>query len=236
MPDVREYTVSEEERAKRVRQVEEIIGYSFRDKALLRRCFTLSSASEKNNERLEFLGDAVIEFCVSDELYRRMESDEGDMTELRKKFVSNDVLRATVERLGLEKYLLYAGRRENVGKKPIASLFEALAAGIYLDGGMPAAKAFIQEKLIRHEAEKIFGGGRKDANYKGMLQEYLQGAGVPRAEYTLLEKTGPDHRPLFRVKASAQGLTGTGEGGSKTEAEQAAAKEILERLAKGQVK
>ncbi len=217
----------------RAEEIEKIIGYSFRDKALLKRCFTLSSASGSNNERLEFLGDAVIELCVSEMLYLRSGEDEGDMTELRKKFVANSVLRATVERLGLERFLLFSGKRENIGKKPVASLFEAVAAGIYLDGGMSAARQFITDKLIRFEREKILGdGGSK--NYKGMLQEYLQGAGMPRAEYELLEKTGPDHRPVFRVRASAQGRSGTGEGGSKAEAEQAAAKKVLESLRNGE--
>ncbi len=232
MPDARGGR-TEGLRPEQAAEIEGIIGYSFRDKALLRQCFTLSSASERNNERLEFLGDAVIGFCVAEMLYLRSEEDEGDMTERRKKFVANDVLRAAVERLGLEKYLLHAGGREAVGKKPVASLFEALAAGIYLDGGMPAAKAFIADKLMKPEAKRASGEARSGVNHKGMLQEYLQGAGMPRAEYQLLEKSGPDHRPFFRVRASAQGRSGTGEGGSKAAAEQAAAEKLLESLRNG---
>ncbi|MBQ9081599.1 MAG: hypothetical protein IJY26_03060 [Clostridia bacterium] len=217
-----------------IKQIEQIIGYSFEDKELLRQCFTLASASEHNNERLEFLGDSVIQLCVSEILYRRLNRDEGDMTELRKKFVANEVMRPTVEGLGLDKYLRYAGKKENLGKKPIASLFEALTAGIYLDGGMPAAKKFIVEKLVKTQAEKLLEDKKsKQSNHKGALQEYLQGMGMPLARYGAAEKKGADHNPTFYVSVSAQGHTATGEGGSKTAAEQAAAKKLLEMLRNG---
>ena len=218
-------------------EIEKIIGYAFADRQLLRRCFTHSSVSaENNNERLEFLGDAVIELCVSEELYRRSGEDEGDMTEWRKKFVANDVLRPAAERLGLHRYFIFSGKKENLGKKPVASLFEALAAGIYLDGGMPAAKAFVREKLIRAEllARRAEAGAAKK-DYKSRLQEYMQGRGLPRAEYLDPEKSGPDHRPVYRARVIAQGIEEAGEGGSKAAAQQVAAKKILERLEKEQV-
>ena len=219
-------------------EIERIIGYTFSERRLLRRCFTHASASEEsNNERLEFLGDAVIELCVSEELYRRLEENEGDMTERRKKLVSNGVLRSVCERLGLDRYLVFSGRQENLGKKSLASLFEALAAGIYLDGGMPAAKGFIHKKLIGAElCIGRTGSAAAGKDYKSRLQEYLQGRGLPRAEYPDPEKSGPDHRPVYRARVIAQGMEETGTGGSKAEAEQAAAKKILERLEKEQVR
>lgn len=211
-----------------ISEIEGILGYEFRDKGLLCRCFTLSSASgECNNERLEFLGDAVIEFCVSDALYRTEECGEGDLTELRKKFVSNDALRSVTEQMGLRKYMLYEGRRENLGKKPVASLLEAIVAGIYLDGGIGAAMDFVSERLL--EGRKRLLQGAKEAaavNYKGILQEFLQGRGMPRAEYVTVSKSGPDHCPSFLVCAKAQGAEAYGSGGSKAEAEQAAARSL----------
>ncbi|MBP5242419.1 MAG: ribonuclease III family protein, partial [Clostridia bacterium] len=168
-------------------EIEEIIGYAFQDKTLLKRCFTLSSASDVNNERLEFLGDALLEAYVSGALYRYSNFDEGTMTKLRQNVVSDDNLRQAVEGMGLEKYLVYTGKRENLGRKPIASLFEALTAGIYLDGGMQAAGQFIAAKLLaRHKG--VCGKSVQEmteVNHKGVLQEYLQGRGFPRAEYAV---------------------------------------------------
>lgn len=214
-------------------EIEKIIGYCFKDKQLLSQCFTLASASKKNNERLEWFGDAVVDFCVSEILYSKSNEDEGGMTELRKEFVKDDVLRPAVERLGLDKYLIYEGKKQNLGEKPVASLFEAVVGGIYIDGGMKAAKKFIVEKLVKPQAEKLLGNKRKQNNYKGVLQEYLQGMGMTRAQYVLTERQGPDHCPVFTVKAEAQGRMATGKGGSKTAAEQAAAKKLLETLRKG---
>ncbi len=205
---------------RQIKEIEKIIGYKFKDKELLKQCFTLSSASNVNNERLEFLGDAVIELYVSETLYRQGGKDEGGMTEQRKKFVSNDALYQTVKSLRLDEYIVYAGKEENLGKKPIASLFEAVAAGIYLDGGMPKAKEFIMDKLMY--AETI--------NYIGRLQEYLQKRGGELAKYAQLSRTGRDNAPTFTFEASARGYVATGTGASKQQAKQAAAKELLEKL------
>lgn len=214
--------------AEEISEIGAILGYEFRDKDLLCECFTLSSASgESNNERLEFLGDAVIELCVSDALYRTEECGEGDLTELRKQFVSNDALRSVTEQMGLQKYMLYEGRRENLGKKPVASLLEAIVAGIYLDGGIGAAMVFVSEKLFEGRKRQLRSARAAAAvNYKGILQEYLQGRGMSRAEYVTVNKSGPDHCPTFFVRATAQGAEAYGAGGSKAEAEQAAARSL----------
>lgn len=217
---------------KEIAEIEKIIGYVFNDKTLLKRCFTLASASEDNNERLEFLGDAVIELCISEILYRRLDEDEGDMTEIRKRFVSNDSLRPTAERLGLDKYLIYAGKRDNIGKKPIASLMEALAAGVYLDGGAEAAKKFVTGTLLNGDENKLFSRRQRTTNPKNALQEYLA-TERKTPVYSEAKKTGPDHRPSFAVTVTAKGVSATGEGGSKTAAEQSAAKKLLELLRDG---
>lgn len=210
-----------------VAEIERIIGYSFADKALLERCFTLASASaENNNERLEFLGDALIEAFVSEFLYRETDDSEGEMTGRRQEIVSNGELKRVTERMGLERYLVYAGTACNVGKKPIGSLFEALTAGIYLDGGYLASRDFVIGNLIDRNDE-----GRE--NYKGALQEYLQKVKLPLARY-VCKKSGEDHRPTFTVTVRSAAGEAVGRGASVKSAEQAAAKALLEKIKKGQ--
>lgn len=206
-----------------VAEIERILGYSFADKSLLIRCFTLSSASaENNNERLEFLGDALIEAFVSEFLYRETDDSEGEMTARRQEIVSNGELKKVTERLGLEQYLLFAGTACNVGKKPIGSLFEALTAGIYLDGGYPASRDFVTRNLLLEKDE-----GRE--NYKGALQEYLQKAKQPLARY-VCKKTGEDHHPTFTVTVRSALGEARGRGTSVKAAEQAAAKALLQKI------
>lgn len=207
----------------RVGEIEKIIGYSFADKSLLRRCFTLSSASaERNNERLEFLGDALIEAFVSGFLYLETNDSEGAMTKRRQEIVSNGELKKATERLGLHRYLLYSGTTCNVGVKPIASLFEAVTAGIYLDGGYIPAKRFVSENLL-------FGRDSEEVNYKGALQERLQKSGFPLAKYILSEKSGADHHPTFTVTVRSVLGEAVARGASIKAAEQAAAKLLLEK-------
>ena len=211
-------------------EIEEIIGYAFADRQLLRRCFTHSSVSaENNNERLEFLGDAVIELCVSEELYRRSGEDEGDMTEWRKKFVANDVLRPAAERLGLHRYFIFSGKKENLGKKPVASLFEALAAGIYLDGGMEAARAVVMRFLPARTDLAAHGQAFQD--YKTALQEIVQKNREETLSYRLVGESGPDHDKRFTVQVLLNSnIIAQGEGHSKKEAEQMAARQALELM------
>lgn len=225
------------ERMKQLEEVEEILDFSFRDKDLLDQCLTLSSASDRNNERLEFLGDAIVEMCVSEGIYHYTDADEGGMTKLRQAFVSNAALYRAVRRMGLDNYLLYSGTNQNIGIKPIASLFEAVTAGIYLEGGLEAARVFITEKLLFYEAMPFLKKSLPvDANnYKGILQEYLQSKGHSRAEYVILDKKGPDHCPTFEVEARAEGISAIGVGDSKTKAQQLAAMKLLERLKENSV-
>lgn len=217
-----------------VNEVEEIIGFVFRDKELLRQCFTLSSVSEtKNNERLEFLGDAIIEMCVSEAIYHNSSAPEGPMTKVRQTFVSNAALKSAIERMDLAKYMRYVGTESNLGSKPIASLFEALVAGIYLEGGLEAARVFITEKLLAYESlPYINGTSNSQVNYKGLLQEYLQAKKLPMVKYSLLEKQGPDHAPTFLVEAASGDHKAIGKESSKSHAEMIAAKNLLEILEK----
>ena len=205
-------------------EIEGIIGYRFHDRKLLQRALThISYANEhggESYERLEFLGDAVIQLLVSERLYG-MGGDEGVMTMRRQKLVSAEPLEEAVRRLGLQNYLLHAGGSENVGKKAISSIFESVTAAIYLDGGAKEARRFVISNLFFE-----VGG---DRNYKGELQELLQSHGM-HPVYTMLEKKGEDHHPVFCAMAEADGLTATGEGGSKRAAEQEAAKALLDLI------
>ena len=121
-------------------EAERALGYAFRDKALLHVCFTHASvAGEESNERLEFLGDAVLELYVTEKLYRDSGAREGELTELRKRFVSREALSAAEARLGLVRFLRYAGGEDALRGKTASNLYEAAVGAIYLDGGYAAA-------------------------------------------------------------------------------------------------
>ena len=207
-----------------IEELEEKIGYEFKDKKLLRQAFVHSSYGRmkglEDNERMEYLGDAVLQMVVTEWQYLRDGSDEGKMTADRQKLVCEDTLLAEVHELGLEKYLLYAGKlSQNVGKKAVSSLFETLVAAIYLDGGYEAVKGFILERM----------SDRDTTNYKGVLQELLQSQGASLPVYETV-KYGMDNAPTYEATATALGVVGRGEGRSKKSAEQLAAKDLLDKL------
>lgn len=206
-------------------QAEEKIGYTFRDRALLSACFTHASYAAQHgcesNERLEFLGDALLGFLVAEELYRGGTAAEGEMTRARIRLVSGPPLAAAIRADGLERYLRAADAR-NVGEKAVSSLFEALVAGIYLDGGIAPARAFVRARL--------FLSGAGDANYKGKLQEWLQARHYERADYILVSREGEAHAPRFTVRAEGCGKGAEGAGGSLRAAQQEAAKNLLALL------
>lgn len=204
-------------------ELESAIGYTFNDKSLLERALTLSSAERvNNNEILEFFGDAILEFIVSEKLF----SDggtEGVLTERRKSLVSDTALAPVSEKLGIDRYLI-RGKADNFNKKAVPSAYEALTAAIYLDGGMDAAKKFVLTTLD-------FSGGRVLKNYKGELQEILQGSGEAVPEYARSE-TGTPQNPVFFAEISVFGKTFRGTGENAKSAEQQAAKAALEYYVK----
>jgi len=208
-------------------EIEKKIGYVFQDKALLQEAFTHSTYANtcggKDNERMEYLGDAVLQLVVTEWQYARdKRADEGELTRERQTYVCEDALDKAVRKIGLQAYLLVSGSRANVGKKTVSSLFETVVAAIYLDGGYAPAKAFILR----------FGNLEENAvsvNYKGSLQEFLQQKGEELPIYRT-EKFGKDNAPIFRAEVSAMGKQAIGEGGSKREAEQEAAKTLLQHI------
>lgn len=208
-------------------EIENKIGYTFRDKSLLLTAFTHSTYAHAHggadNERMEYLGDSVLQLIVTEWQYHSdAKASEGELTKERQLLVCEQALDTAVRKLGLEKYLLLAGGKANVGKKTVSSLFETVTAAIYLDGGYTAAKEFIFRHAIlkSQDAEK---------NPKGALQEYLQSMGEQPPHY-VFEKEGKDNAPIFRVKVTALGQTAEGEGGSKKQAEAQAAAALLKAL------
>lgn len=208
-------------------EIEQKIGYTFRDKALLKEAFTHSTYANayggRSNERMEYLGDSVLQLVVTDWQYRSDDkASEGELTKERQLLVCEDALDKAVRTLELGKYLLLSGGKANVGKKTVSSLFESVTAAIYLDGGYTAAKEFIYRHAILRSVDA-------EENPKGALQEYLQSMGEQPPTYTF-EKEGKDNAPIFRVKATALNRTAEGEGGSKKQAEAKAAAALLRAL------
>ena len=218
---------------------EKIIGYDFRNKALLEQALSHSSyANEKktaggSNERLEFLGDSVLSIVVSDYLYKHFtQVAEGELTKLRASLVCEKSLHIFAQQIHLGDYLKLGKGEENTGgrERPsiLADAFEAVIAAIYLDGGMePAAK-----HILRFMPEDI-EHGRKPAfsDFKTVLQEIVQKNPEEKVEYVLIGEEGPDHNKRFvvEVRLNSQ-VIGKGKGRSKKEAEQLAAREALELM------
>ena len=213
-----------------ISEIENKIGYVFQNKALLEEAFTHSTYANahggKDNERLEYLGDAVLQLMVTEWQYLRDKTaQEGELTYERQKLVCEEALDEAVRALGLEGYLLVEGGRANIGRKTVSSIFETVLAAIYLDGGYAAAKKFI---LSHGRLEEQL----PPKNYKGDLQEFLQKRGVSAPTYSTV-KSGKDNTPVFEATVSALNKSAVGRGGSKKEAEQAAARSILDKLLGG---
>lgn len=214
-----------------VAEIENKIGYRFKNQALLRLAFTHSSyvngTHEESNERLEFLGDAVLELVVSEALYADPKKpSEGEMTALRQKLVSKSALLRAAEKLGLLQYLLLSGGKDNVGDKTVSSLVETVIAAIYLDGGYAPAKKFVLSVVE-------FSG---EVNHIGALQEFLQKRREKPPVYEEIERTGADNAPTFRYRVTAAGKSADGVGGKISEAKQNAAKAVLQILKKGKTR
>ena len=223
--------------------LQERLGVSFSDLSLLRQALIHSSyVNEKPslalaaNERLEFLGDAVLELVVTEKLYQDQPgATEGEMTNLRAALVSRGTLARLARATGLGAYL-YLGKGEEVSggrNKPanLASALEAVIAAIFLDQDLPAAKNFIL-RLFQPELEKVTSQGGI-VNYKTQLQELAQARGQPLPVYHLVETRGPDHKPQFTIEArSGDTVLGRGVGKSKKLAEAEAARSSVERLSK----
>lgn len=219
--------------------LETAIGYEFHDRNFLELALVHRSALNElklkvSNERLEFLGDAVLELTISEFLYHhRPDEPEGVLTAARSAMVRTESLAEVARELELGTYLKMSRGEEKTGGRKNESLLanatEALAGAIYLDGGFAAAREFVARFLIPR-AEAVFQGSLKDA--KSLLQEKVQEAGFPAPTYQTMQETGPDHEKMFVVAVAAmdQKQLGIGRGKSKQVAQQQAAKNALKKI------
>lgn len=208
-------------------EIEKKLGYTFRNKALLKEAFThktyVNRRGGKDNDRLEYLGDAVLDCVIAERQFATEKTaSAGQMTTERAKLVCKSALDSATDGLGVWDYLLYEGTRDNLRGKPKSSLFEAIVGAIFTDGGYESAKAFI----LRHG---ILKAPKNRDNPKGELQEFLQARGAEPPKYSH-QKFGADNAPLFRCVVRAMGETAEGEGKTKREAEQVSASRLLFEL------
>jgi ribonuclease-3 len=197
---------------------------------------THRSAGSKNNERLEFLGDSIINHIVADALYQRFpRAREGDLSRMRASLVKGDTLAELARELQLGEYLLLGpGERKSGGYRRssiLADTLEALAGAIVLDAGYERCRDCVLRWFGTRLDQLAAGAVDKDA--KTRLQEYLQGRGNPLPEYELIAVEGDDHDQQFSVacRLSRPQLVVQGSGSSRRKAEQAAARDALQRLA-----
>ncbi len=212
------------------------IGYTFRDKAMLRAALTHASGAEHrlaSNERLEFLGDAILGFVVCELLFRQFTQYlEGELTKVKSVVVSRQTCAKISEALGLQEFLILGKgmtTHPNVPPSLLADVFESLAAAISLDGGDSAAREFIQ-RYIGPEIE-LAAAGELGGNYKSLLQQLAQRENGSTPTYLLLDEKGPDHSKCFKISAQI-GRTQyqAAWGRNKKEAEQRAARNALSEL------
>ncbi|MEX2120246.1 MAG: ribonuclease III [Pirellulales bacterium] len=212
------------------------IGYVFKDKSLLHAALThASGASHRlvSNERLEFLGDAILGAVVCEVLYKQYpEHLEGDLTKIKSVVVSRQTCAKISEALGLEKFLLLGkGMTTHPSVPPslLADVFESLVAAIYLDGGDDASRAFI-ETYMGPEIE-LAAGGDHSGNYKSLLQQLAQREFGNTPTYQLLDEKGPDHSKCFKMAAQiGRNRFQPAWGRNKKEAEQRSARNALSEL------
>ncbi|WP_373598307.1 ribonuclease III [Paraclostridium bifermentans] len=222
-----------------ISKFEEIIKYKFNNKGYILEALTHSSYSNENksyafNERLEFLGDSVLGIVISDYLFKNeTELPEGELTKLRANIVCEESLSDVAKNINLGKHILLGRGEEATGGRDrvsiLADAFEAVIAAIYLDGGIEPASVFVlnnMEEIIQDSIK-----GRIFRDYKTHLQEVIQSQGDSNIIYDLVEEIGPDHNKRFvmQVKLNDE-ILGSGEGKSKKEAEQSAAKQALRRM------
>ena len=219
-------------------KIEEKIGHKFQNKKLLEKALTHTSyAYEKHvesNEKLEFLGDSILEFITSKYLYLKYPNlTEGEMTKVRATVVCEKSLHKIAKLHGFSDFL-YLGKSEQLSggrNRPaiLADSVEAVIAAMYLDGGIESAEKFIIDNLKQEIEEATKNVGSKD--HKTVLQEKLQEHGEVKIEYEITKETGPDHNKNFEAQVKYNGkILAKGTGKSKKEAEMQAAKKALEEL------
>lgn len=221
-------------------RLERSLGVCFQDKSRLVQSFIHRSFLNehvdlplKHNERLEFLGDAVLEMVVTEHLYRQHRNPEGELTRWRAALVNTQVLAEVGRKHRFQDYLFLSRGESNeqIGQNVLADAVEALIGAIYLDQGREQAERFIESNILDRLPESIDSDVCVDA--KSRLQENVQVGGGEAPRYEVLETQGPDHDKKFKVGVMVEGRqVGVGQGSSKQRAEQAAAEEALKYFRK----
>jgi len=243
--------------------LEEAVHHRFRRRELLQQALTHSSFAREaesqsstsirpcggDNEQLEFLGDAVLSFVVSQELCRRFpEYHEGELSKLRAHVVSARHLIRPARQVEIGKYLRFGKGEEKSGGRTKSALLvnalEAVIAALYLDAGLAAAHEFIVRCILEPELEELQKLGKNRLlvmDYKSALQEAAHASGRAQPRYLLVKEEGPEHRKIFTVEAhippsaeGGEGFVSRAEGSTKKRAEQKAAQQAWERLQSGQ--
>lgn len=224
-------------RSRDLARLEARLEYEFLDRNLLEQALTHKSHSGTHNERLEFLGDAVLGLAIAETLYRdHPELGEDALTLIRAELVRRDTLAEVALELGLGEFLrLGSGELKSGGRGRISILADALEAvigGVMLDRGFDAARALVRQLYSDHLGEVRRRGGRADKDAKTRLQEILQGAALPLPVYEVVETRGSEHRRTFTVscRVAALDLVATGQGGSRRAAEKAAALAMIDLM------
>jgi len=231
---------SKENLVNKIAALEEKISYEFKNKDNLIRALTHSSFANENkhnkfvsNERLEFLGDAVLNVIISEKIYTQYSNlSEGEMTKARSTIVCETSLVNCANAIGISQYLLLGKGEELTGGRQrhsiLADAFEAIIGAIYIDGGIESARSFIESTMSSIIEDAVKGYSYQD--YKTQLQEKVQSKGNEKITYELIEEKGPDHDKTFitQVKINDQ-VMGIGKGKTKKEAEQHAAFLALEK-------
>ncbi|MBZ5718837.1 MAG: ribonuclease III [Acidobacteriia bacterium] len=235
------------------------LGYQFLRSELLDQALTHTSQARElealqpsgasrigDNEQLEFLGDAVLSLVTTEELFHRFPHfREGELSKLRAHLVSEKHLIRVAQELGLGHYLrLGRGEEKSGGRNKTALLVDALEAvlgAMYLDGGFEPARRFVVQRVVAPEMERmaLHGNGLPLTDYKSALQEKMQATGHPQPAYVLVKEHGPEHSKTFTVEVRMQGpstqskpeFVGRAEGSTKKNAEQEAARQVLEYMA-----
>jgi ribonuclease III len=217
---------------------EKRIGYTFTERDLLTRAITHKSYSHearnegsRHNETFEFLGDSVLGFVIGDMLFKHFpQLDEGALSKMKAYLVSATALAEKARGFEMgEVMLLGVGEEKTGGRRKdslLANLFEAMIAAVFLDGGIEPARKLIEDSF-RADIEKIDHEDLLFQDYKTALQELAQGKGLPLPDYNVVEEVGPDHDKTFVVEVKVGTHVARGEGSSKKEAQQQAARHAL---------
>ena len=223
-----------------IEQIESVIGYRFTDHTLLYRSLkhrSYSQAVEGNvdlsNERLEFLGDSVLNMIISHTIFEQYQDfQEGELTKLKSSLVSRTSTEIAARNSGINNFILLSDSEEEAGGRDrpsiIADTYEAVLGAIYLDGGLEAARKFVQTTIL--DDTDIILDIIQD-NYKSVLLELTQARKIGHPSYMTITEDGPDHNKVFTVEVSIKGTPcGIGKGKTKKSAQQLAAKECLNKL------